>query len=136
MDYGYVHRATDTRIDNAQCCQPEHNTTNQHRATRNTQITQRASKVRTGSTQSCPASDKMPSKSTKRAALAKLRENKRKRLEGDDDDLFEVDIKGQEDIYDVVDESEYNSLVNARRQREDFVVDDGKCTVNVVAGMQ
>ena len=30
------------------------------------------------------------------------------------------------DVYDVVDEAEYEELVEKRRQREDFVVDDGK----------
>ena len=58
-------------------------------------------------------------------ALAKLRMAKRRRDLGEDttDELLE--IKDEDDIYDVVDESEYQSLVESRRQREDFVVDDG-----------
>lgn len=31
----------------------------------------------------------------------------------------------EEDVYDVVDETEYGKVVNSRREREDFVVDDG-----------
>ena len=62
----------------------------------------------------------------KRAALAKFREAKQKRSLGEEDDLFEGNIKEEEDVYDVYDEAEYESLVNSRRQREDFVVDDGK----------
>jgi hypothetical protein len=34
-------------------------------------------------------------------------------------------FREEEDVYDVVDEEEYRSLVESRRQREDFVVDDG-----------
>ena len=45
---------------------------------------------------------------------------------GEDEDLFDANMKEEEDVYDVVDEDEYQSLVNSRRQREDFVVDDGK----------
>ena len=37
--------------------------------------------------------------------------------------LDEVDLD-EEDVYDVVDESAYEHLVQSRRQREDFVVDD------------
>ena len=67
------------------------------------------------------------SRSNKSAALAKLRMAKRKRDLGEDttDELLE--IREEEDVYDVVDESEYQSLVESRRQREDFVVDDGMC---------
>jgi hypothetical protein len=31
----------------------------------------------------------------------------------------------EEDVYDVVNEEEYGKVVNSRREREDFVVDDG-----------
>ena len=67
------------------------------------------------------------SRSNKSAALAKLRMAKRKRDLGEDttDELLE--IREEEDVYDVVDESEYQTLVESRRQREDFVVDDGMC---------
>jgi hypothetical protein len=65
----------------------------------------------------------MSSRSRNKAALAKFREDKRKRLMGEDEPDFE--IKEEEDVYDIVEESEYQTLVNSRRQREDFVVDDG-----------
>jgi len=32
----------------------------------------------------------------------------------------------EEDVYDEVDEESYRDLVKKRREREDFVVDDGK----------
>ena len=38
--------------------------------------------------------------------------------------LDDFEIKEEEDVYEVVDEDEYKNLVNSRRQREDFVVDD------------
>ena len=31
----------------------------------------------------------------------------------------------EEDVYDVLDEESYKQTVNSRREREDFVVDDG-----------
>lgn len=74
------------------------------------------------------SSSSKSSKLSRKAARAKFLDAKRKRLEGFEEDVFEQNIKGEEDIYDVVDESEYQSLVNSRRQREDFVVDDGKCS--------
>lgn len=30
-------------------------------------------------------------------------------------------------MYDVVDQDDYNKIVESRRQRDDFVVDDGRC---------
>ena len=68
----------------------------------------------------------MSSRATRRAALAKFKDAKRRREMGEDEDLFDANMKEEEDVYDVVDEDEYQSLVNSRRQREDFVVDDGK----------
>jgi DNA polymerase alpha subunit A len=38
--------------------------------------------------------------------------------------LDEVEIADEGLVYDEVDESEYEAIVNARREREDFVVDD------------
>lgn len=73
----------------------------------------------------------MSSRSRSKAALAKFREDKRKRLMGEDEPDFE--IKEEEDVYDIVDESEYQTLVNSRRQREDFVVDDGTSHATVAA---
>jgi len=66
----------------------------------------------------------MSSRASRKAALAKFRDSKRKRQEGDDW-LDRHTFKEEEDVYDVVDEDEYQTLVNSRRQREDFVVDDG-----------
>lgn len=66
------------------------------------------------------------SRAGRKAALAKFRDAKRRRDQGEEDDLFEGNMKEEEDVYDIVDETEYQSLVNSRRQREDFVVDDGE----------
>jgi predicted GTPase len=67
----------------------------------------------------------MSSRATQKAALAKLRDAKRRRALGEEEDLFEGNIKEEEDVYDVYAEEDYQDLVNSRRQREDFVVDDG-----------
>jgi hypothetical protein len=67
----------------------------------------------------------MSSRATRKAALAKLRDAKRRRELGEEEDLFEGNIKEEEDVYDVYAEEDYQDLVNSRRQREDFVVDDG-----------
>ena len=69
----------------------------------------------------------MSSRREKRAALARFRSAKRKRELGEDaEDVFEgANIREEDDVYDVYDENEYKSLVESRRQREDFVVDDG-----------
>jgi DNA polymerase alpha subunit A len=62
----------------------------------------------------------MPLNKTQRAlALRRFKERRGGRLD-DVEDAEAVD----DDVYDVVDESEYRALVAARRQREDFVVDD------------
>lgn len=66
------------------------------------------------------------SRANRKAAMAKFRNDRNARLMGEEQDVFEGNMKEEEDVYDVVDESEYESLVNSRRQREDFVVDDGK----------
>lgn len=63
---------------------------------------------------------------SRRAALAKIKSDRRKRELGEDGDLLEANVREEEDVYDIVDEDEYRSLVEARRQREDFVVDDGQ----------
>lgn len=68
----------------------------------------------------------MKSKASRSAARARFRDDRRKRALGEDEDLLEANVKEEEDVYDVVDEDEYKTLVNSRRQREDFVVDDGK----------
>ena len=72
----------------------------------------------------------MSSRASRKAALAKFRSAKRKREQGEGtDDLLDTLVKEEDDVYDVVDEDEYQSLVESRRQREDFVVDDGESVV-------
>eukprot|EP00980_Cylindrotheca_fusiformis_P015771 scaffold4582_cov98-Cylindrotheca_fusiformis.AAC.1 len=66
----------------------------------------------------------MKSRAERKAAMAKFRAAKRKRELGEEDDVFEGNIKEEGDVYDIVDEETYRELVNTRRQREDFVVDD------------
>ena len=70
-------------------------------------------------------------KSSKKAALERLRNNRRKRdlgeLDAEEDVLDGGNYREEEDVYDVVNEDEYQNLVESRRQREDFVVDDGEC---------
>ena len=63
--------------------------------------------------------------SDRKAALARFRSAKRKRELGEEQDVFEGNIREEEDVYDVMEEDEYKSLVESRREREDFVVDDG-----------
>ena len=70
----------------------------------------------------------MSSRSDRKAALARFRSAKRKRELGEEQDVFEGNIREEEDVYDVMEEDEYKSLVESRREREDFVVDDGTFT--------
>ena len=62
--------------------------------------------------------------------MERLRNTRRKRdlgeLDAEEDILDGANYREEEDVYDVVDEDEYRSLVESRRQREDFVVDDGE----------
>ncbi len=62
-------------------------------------------------------------KAAKRAAMNRFKNNRRNGLNVLDDDAGH--FKEEEDVYDVVDQDEYRNLVESRRQREDFVVDDG-----------
>ena len=78
----------------------------------------------------------MSYRAQRRAALAKFRSAKQRRELGEEDDLFDGNIKEEEDVYDVVDQDEYESLVQSRRQREDFVVDDGALFWKVEDGNQ
>jgi len=68
----------------------------------------------------------MSSQSSKRAAqkaaMNRFKNNRRNCLNVLDDDAGH--FKEEEDLYDIVDQEEYNNLVESRRQREDFVVDD------------
>lgn len=41
--------------------------------------------------------------------------------------LDDYEVQDEEDVYDVYEEDDYQKLVESRRQREDFVVDDGAC---------
>jgi hypothetical protein len=60
----------------------------------------------------------MSSKSRKAAALRAMKEGRGGRLD-------DYEVQDEEDVYDVYEEEEYQKLVDSRRQREDFVVDDG-----------
>ena len=72
-------------------------------------------------------------KVSKKVALERLRDARRKRdtgeLDAERDVLEGNNFRVEEDVYDVVDEEEYRSLVEWRRQREDFFVDDGEYSV-------
>ena len=39
--------------------------------------------------------------------------------------MDEFEVEEEDDVYEIVQEDEYRKLVESRRQREDFVVDDG-----------
>jgi DNA polymerase alpha subunit p180 N terminal len=63
--------------------------------------------------------------SKRAAALRAMREAREKSDQGLLDKLDEYQEKDNGDVYEVVDEEDYQKLVESRRQREDFVVDDG-----------
>ena len=42
-----------------------------------------------------------------------------------------LEIKNEENVFDMVDEEEYQKLVEDRRKNTDFVVDDGKAEVTL-----
>ena len=67
----------------------------------------------------------MSSKQKKGAALQALRDARSRKDQGLYGGIEEVEIKEEEDVYDEVDEDDYQKLVESRRQRDDFVVDDG-----------
>ena len=62
--------------------------------------------------------------SAARRAMREAREKNEQGLGVSRMDEYEVQDDG--DIYEYVDEDEYQKLVESRRQREDFVVDDGE----------
>jgi hypothetical protein len=68
-------------------------------------------------------------KKSKREALEKLRARKEGRALSSRTEEFEVK---ENDIYEQMDEDEYQKLVEARREREDFVVDDGKSLIEIL----
>jgi hypothetical protein len=39
--------------------------------------------------------------------------------------MLMLQLKEDDDVYDVVDQDDYDKMVESRRQRDDFVVDDG-----------
>lgn len=63
----------------------------------------------------------MPRKKTSKA-LADMKARRNGLAAGSRTEEYEVK---EEDIYEKVDEEEYKELVQRRREREDFVVDDG-----------
>ena len=71
----------------------------------------------------------MSSRRAQKAAALKALRDRRSGLAGAPDstrtDDYEFQYEG--DVYDVVAEEDYEDLVEKRRQREDFVVDDGAC---------
>ncbi len=46
------------------------------------------------------------------------------------EDGGDLEIREEEDVYNIVNEEEYQTLVNSRRQRKDFLVDDGKSPIS------
>jgi hypothetical protein len=62
-------------------------------------------------------------KASRKAALEALRARRNGLVTSSRTDDYEV--QDAEDIYDVVEENEYRDLVERRRERENFVVDDG-----------
>jgi len=65
----------------------------------------------------------MSSRSQKSHALRALSEQRRKKQKGVSV-LDNYEIKDEGDVYEHVDEEDYRNLVDKRREREDFVVDD------------
>lgn len=65
----------------------------------------------------------------KRAAMNRFKNNRRNGFNVLDDDAGH--FKEEEDVYDLVDQDEYRNLVESRRQREDFVVDDGRFLIDL-----
>lgn len=61
-------------------------------------------------------------RATKKKALADLRARRNGLSAVSRTDEYEVK---EEDVYERLDEQEYEQLVEKRREREDFVVDDG-----------
>lgn len=73
----------------------------------------------------------MSSKQRKKASLAALksaRSGRRSSSALDDVGLLEDDAANA-DVYEVMDEAEYRDYVQRKREREDFVVDDGEKSV-------
>ena len=63
--------------------------------------------------------------SSRKEAILRARQARNRRLEGASA-LDDYEVKDEGNVYDEVAEENYHRLVESRRQREDFVVDDGK----------
>ena len=79
-------------------------------------------------------SSKLSAKQQKRQALASLKSARSGHRIGSGggqldalDDLLD-DTKNK-DVYETMDEEQYREYVERKREREDFVVDDGECSV-------
>ena len=78
--------------------------------------------------------DKLTLKQQRKLALASLKSARSGRLSSALDEVLRDDERGcggdarNGDVYDVLDEEEYREYVERRREREDFVVDDGEFT--------
>jgi len=73
---------------------------------------------------------KLTAKQQRRLALANLKSARSGRLSSALDGMDDVvDDRKNGDVYDVMDEEEYREYVERRREREDFVVDDGESLV-------
>jgi hypothetical protein len=76
--------------------------------------------------------DKLTLKQQRKLALASLKSARSGRLSSALDEALRDDERGgggdarNGDVYDVLDEEEYREYVERRREREDFVVDDGE----------
>ena len=71
----------------------------------------------------------MSSKQRKKASLAALksaRSGRRSSSSALDDVCLLEDDAANADVYEVMDEAEYRDYVRRKREREDFVVDDGE----------
>ena len=62
--------------------------------------------------------------------MNRFKKNRRNGLNVLEDDAGH--FKEEEDVYDLVDNEEYKNLVESRRQREDFVVDDGTLRTEIL----
>jgi hypothetical protein len=68
----------------------------------------------------------MSSKQRKKASLAALKSARSGRRSTSALDDVPEDDTANADVYEVMDETEYREYVERKREREDFVVDDGK----------
>ena len=87
-----------------------------------------------GGISSSSSRDKLTLKQQRKLALASLKSARSGRLSSALDEVLRDDERGgggdarNGDVYDVLDEEEYREYVERRREREDFVVDDGEFT--------